>query len=860
MKKYSFIIFFLIFIWVALFSPVIAVDPVTTIAPEPTTTSEPTTDPNAFVIPPFPTLEIPSPVKSCELKTSRDETIYPPNSACYAEVKRTQKKITDYPKTCIKEPYVSYSDIRGVDHNRVPEGDNSWATCEGVNSVKDPPCNVYITVTTDVSKAELGSYGPNYETLATATSSADIIAQKYLFNAVFDRPYYSMSETPREAWRTYWRLLPFNEQANLTAQFIKLVFLNQQDDLKTLKKINNTQYQYIDSSGGIHTTTVKDVANRLPPCLKSEPVCPDFAKAYNDLSADTKAAYDTLIPLSFNNLRGWIALAPPSFPPRDGVPQTVSRESLPYIEPIFQGLLSSKYGLLSNLQPSWLIATTLTDLTDTNTGYTLSGKDNYISGQFDPVKQLFKDGGSDGPESSLDPIVLDNADIVRCPDYPDVYHLSAPYTYPKNPQNKDPFHIQEVQILGSTLDWELDHPDPIKTCAHETGCDENGNNCSGCDRWSYSCNSPAEICADTSIGGSNEECCQFKVTGSGVGKALTVFNNPKVTDIKETVVMKDTSLYNTLIPMAFLTPTPTDMKIDAPVSTHMEINTDYSGSGAVSNITNPIFRENNLAQDTMHLIQNCWLVPSANQKSSKCGKPEPIFCGPTDLPDLNVGDSACKVKNNTLNLPESLIQAIEKAAETFKVPPSLIIGLFYGEGVFNPGSNYLNEAFVTENLQSCAVLPNCDPNSQTINNIVPIDKSYWDASKGAVNVLDPTRVPGACNLLDGIFAWAQTISRLQNGSGAFAGKTCFGIALNAGSGGSNSCNWDINDVETAIRVWEFGTSYNATYGCATRENSCLLGGGGAANCASGGDTCETKDNRYAQPSHNACVFDIYQSN
>lgn len=621
MKKYSFIIFLLVFIWVAVSSPAIAIDPVTTVSPEPTT------DPNAFVIPPFPVLEIPSPVKSCELKTSRDETIYPPNSACYAEVKRTQLRIKDYPKTCIKEPYVTYSDIRGVDHNRVPEGDNSWATCLGVSSVKYPPCNVYITVTTDVSKAELGSYGPNYETLADASTSADMIAQKYLFNAVFDRPYYSMPNTPREAWRTYWRLLPFNEQANLTAQFINLVFLNQPDDLRTLKKINNTQYQYINANGGISTTTVKDVANRLPDCLKIEPVCPDFAFEYNNLNPDTKAAYDTLIPLSFNNLRGWIALAPPSFPPRDGVPQTVSRESLPYIEPIFSGLLSSKYGLLANLQPSWLIATSLTGLTDSNTGYALSGKDGYISGQFDPNKQLFKDGGADGADSSLDPIVLDNADIVRCPDYPDVYHLSAPYTYPKNPQNKDPFHIQEVQILGSTLDWEIDHPDVIETCTHETGCDQNGENCSGCDRWAYSCNSPAEICSKTSYGGGDQECCQFKVTGSGIGKALTVFNNPKVTDIKKTVVGDTTSsLYNTLIPDALLTPTPTDMKIDAPTSTHMEINTDYSGNGAVSNTTNPIFRENNLAQDTMHLIQNCWLIPGDNQKSSKCGvneeKPE----------------------------------------------------------------------------------------------------------------------------------------------------------------------------------------------------------------------------------------------
>lgn len=577
MKKLLLIISCVLFSGIFFFSPVKAESP----TPAPT-------------FPAFPTLTIPDPVPACYvggITGSHDETIYPPNSACYAEVKRTQSKIKDYTKTCIKEPIVTYEDIRGVDGYG-----NSYQECFGVDGF---PCDIYITVETDISKAELGSYGPSYDTLLTSSTSADLIAKKYLFNSLFDRPYFSTEDTPREAWRTYWRLLPFNEQANLTAQFINLVLLPNYLDNDTLKRINNTKYQYINSKGKIKEITVKKLAGLLPKCLKTEPVCADYISKYNNLNQETKDAYDSIIPLSFNNLRGFIALSPPSFPPRPAVIGTVSRESIPYIEPIFSGLLSSKYGLLANLQPDWLFTKSIDDLTDTNTGYDLTtGKDNYISGQFQ---------GSFG-DISLNPTVLDNADISSCPDLPDVYNISAPRTFPKNKFNDDPNHFQEIQILGSTLTWTLDHPDPSKKCILR-------NSSNRCIDWEYFCASPASVC-----GNNNNQCCQYIVTGSGTGKALTVFNNPKTTDIKQAVVgNQETSLYNTLIASAFITPTPVDKKIDAPTSTHINKTTEYSGSSSVSNPENPIIRENNLAQDIVHIIQNCWLVPSDQQSSSKCG-------------------------------------------------------------------------------------------------------------------------------------------------------------------------------------------------------------------------------------------------
>jgi hypothetical protein len=187
-----------------------------------------------------------------------------------------------------------------------------------------------------------------------------------------------------------------------------------------------------------------------------------------------------------------------------------------------------------------------------------------------------------------------------------------------------------------------------------------------------------------------------------------------------------------------------------------------------------------------------------------------------------------------------------------------MLGIMYGEGSFNSGSPFLDPNKVNSYLSSCALLPNCDSNASLINNIVPFFRQYWDDVNDAVKIIDPTRTPNACNLLDGIFALAKTLASSQYGSGSFAGKTCFGIPLNSGSGGSSSCSWSPSGVETAIRVWEFGTAYNSTYTCATAENSCATGGMTAV--CPGGDNCETINKRYSDPSHNGCVYYVYDKN
>lgn len=769
----------------------------------------PTPTPTPSIIPtpsvpipsiPIPTISIPPIVKACP----DDGTIYPPNSECYAETKRTQTEIDQYPKTCIKEPTASYEDTRYITDQY------GYANC----FEKDGgDCDIYITVTTDLSKAELGSYGPNYETLITA--SADSMSKKYLFNALFDRPSFSIPETPRETWRTYWRLLPTNEQFNLVAQFMKMVNLSTLLDFDTLQRINNTKWQYIDKNLDVHETTIKKLSDSLPRCLKTEPVCPDFAQFYNALPDNTKAAYDTILPLSLNNLRGFIALLPPPSVGGDG---QVVRESQPYIETIFQGLLSSKYGLIGNLQPSWLFKKSQTGLTDPNTSYDLSaGKGNYISGQFGTIN--FDD-------NSLNASVLDKADIIQCSDNPNVYSLSAPRTFPKNTNNTDGSITQDIKILGSTLKWEVKTSDATLKCPVSEVCKYINKIwvCKCPVALDYVCDSPLDNCSESPVNGAHDKCCQYKVTGSGKGKALTVFNNPKTTDIKDSVAgNKESALYDSLIPLSLLTPTPIDKKISAPTASNTLIDTKKTGAGTLTLQGSSIIRENNLAQDTMHLLQNCWLVPSDQQSSVKCGNTTSA-CGSGELPDLTTNNPTCGICNDSLSnlatlvdddvstlfpegkMPDLMKQIMQKAGEVFGVPASTIFGTMYHEGAFSGNRYQWTEENVKEWSLCGGNMPHCDKNSgvtQPPYGWIP----YWFyegeatyAPWSAVQQIDPSRTKAdisPCNFLDATFATAKTL-KMWAGVNTSGYATCCqppGTCYNLNAPAPTSCSgWTLDDV------------------------------------------------------------------
>lgn len=200
-------------------------------------------------------------------------------------------------------------------------------------------------------------------------------------------------------------------------------------------------------------------------------------------------------------------------------------------------------------------------------------------------------------------------------------------------------------------------------------------------------------------------------------------------------------------------------------------------------------------------------------------------------------------------IPQSLREIVNAAAQTYKTPPGLILGIMYGEGLFEKGRFNWTDNNV-KNWATCEKIPNCNEtgddnfmgfNGTVFERIVP--KIQKDLQK-----VDPSRKKfSQCNLLDSIYAISYNLHASAAGGGGLP-ATCFGISLNSTI--PTSCSWNDSQYESAIKVSESGY----TSACLTKEGSCLTGGGLDAACATG-DTCETKDVRYLNPSHNACVWD-----
>lgn len=240
--------------------------------------------------------------------------------------------------------------------------------------------------------------------------------------------------------------------------------------------------------------------------------------------------------------------------------------------------------------------------------------------------------------------------------------------------------------------------------------------------------------------------------------------------------------------------------------------------------------------------------PGQPQSGQYCSN---ISCG--ELPkNLPKGTGSCAlggISSRVGKIPQSLKDIIEAAAQTYKVPPNLLLGVMFGEGLFNPGRfNWTDEN--VKNWATCSKIPNCNESGD--DNFMGFNGTVFQRTvpyiKADIQKLDPTRKTfSQCNLLDTIYAEAYTLHASAPGGGGLP-ATCFGIPLHSTI--PTSCSWNDSQYEDAIKVHE--TGYTAD--CLTLENGCAIGGI-AAKCPSG-DTCETLSNRYSSPSHNACVWDV----
>ncbi len=248
-----------------------------------------------------------------------------------------------------------------------------------------------------------------------------------------------------------------------------------------------------------------------------------------------------------------------------------------------------------------------------------------------------------------------------------------------------------------------------------------------------------------------------------------------------------------------------------------------------------------------------------------------VDCGV--LPELPKASGSCSlgsISSRVGNIPQTLKDIVEAAAQTYNTPPNLILAIMFGEGLFNapttgggtgeegglPWSDYNVEQWAT-----CSKVPNCNdgPGDDGFLGFFDTDwENIAKAIKPDLLKLDPKRIntPSRCNVLDAIYGLAWNLHDSSFRAGGFG---CFGYT-DLGASASSSCTWnDPKQYLAAIKIAENGFQQ----GCFTLKNSCATGGGNSALCDNGIDGCETISNRYLSPyapSHMGCLWDVAHGN
>lgn len=632
MKKFLLSIILFTISWINFPSLVFAVGPasppVTTITPTPTSTLTPT-----------PTIE-PLPVN--KVICDRDGTVYPPSSTCYSipntvealgiNLLDSSDSLISYPLSCISAPTISYKEIFvGPD----PAPNNSVI-------YKD------VDVSTDITEAQIGFLGPDTKTLETM--NPDKIAQNYLFNALFDRPG-ADPKAAKESFRTYWRMLDSLSQAKLKAYFIE--------------KTDDYTYYYVGEDKKQQMVKISDLKSELSgyPCLKRYGVETDnlfydcwekekYLDQYTSLSKnkpDTREKYDQLLPFDFESMRAYTS---------SGV--NVSEENIPYLRAIISGLKGYRGDIqIPIITPIGTINIPKTVIPGLFDFYTPGWANEYLAVY---------------PTSLVGVTLTPTTEAIQYPllkliaSFPELNSNCSASTGPSQTSAKtyptNPITTQTVSV-------------PVTS----TNIDTIPNKCT--------CNYGDAYCfmyGDCRMHSSSEQDCLssvyscvfeegqfvYELSGQATGKPVTVFNNPNIISLTDLVmggkpVFTNTSGY-TLDAAAKAVLNLISEKIFNPVqpSFYKMFLPDYASSSAspkklvaASSVTttatpadpnatvsvtgsSSINRENNLAQDTMHLLQNCWFVPSEQQSSSKCGGkiPKAQVCALSDVPLTGVCSKA----------------------------------------------------------------------------------------------------------------------------------------------------------------------------------------------------------------------------
>lgn len=624
-------------------------------------------------------------------------TVYPPNSLCYDKVTtlETEKigvnlidsdnSIITYPLTCIPAPTVTYKEtITG-----------QISDIEAFLRALPPRA---VTVSSDFSEAQLGFLGPNSKALASG--NPDQLAKNYLYNALFDSPG-AKPDASRESFRTFWRMLDSLSQAQLKAYY--------------LQNTKEHTYFYVGKDFKQREVKISDLKKKLPDCLKTYDINRCWTNSleskdkkyylddYLGLDEETKEQYDALLPFDFNNMRGYIA---------NGT--SIAEENIPYLRAILSGLKGYRE--------------------DIKTPYYIPGI-GFVSIPKTVIPGLFDYYTPSWALRPLDPYPTlgDNPSLLNLFQYPIINAVSLAngvagglfsYCTPQSSSSvSSPKTYPSDTLLDFTQIVDIPKLHPVLISQTPDECI-----CKASDRYCYyrQCGSYASDSFSCNLRGCDfiKGESTYELTGTGTGIATTVFNNPNITNLTDLVAGGEPlitttskigilqqlinlynsasdklvhpvqpSFYKMLLPdfasesasPKKLVSAPTIENTASPVPANENVSVTVSGSDT-------IYRENNLAQDTMHLLQNCWLVPADQQTSSKCGVKKPIVgeCALSEEPLTETCNKASFAEyasglSSTLssfvpNVPPELSAVYAAAEKETGVSCVILAAIHYREG------------------------------------------------------------------------------------------------------------------------------------------------------------------------------------
>ena len=574
-----------------------------------------------------------------------------------------------------------------------PQGSLSRTSC-GIpptitNLPNDPQEYMDVRLLVNYSQLQLGGLGPDHA--AWRSIPIDNLARGYPYNALADKPLSVTEDTPKEAFRTWWRLLSLRQQIEAKAEFFQRFRL--QDP-----PIFDSEFAY-SQGGSTQTYTISELENVLPDCLKYFPVpnkCREtitFGNSklsaykhtpedvYHNLPETTRAMYDAFLPFDFDNVRGYIALQykdPTDFLSGENRNRAgVIAENLPYIQALVDILSNKISGILTALSPQWL--NTLRDNTlPTSRDYTIEYEE---SGEIDLTpesQQSFTHmaaAARTNSEYGAD-WASDLATTCYNPENQDPT-LSSPLTYPQKLEAQDPYlplpGSEYTDVLNQSVliptETSIYYGTPTTSGSDITCTYETGNTCSY-DTNTGSC--PPLYITNTTGGIPGQRDPDLPVR-SQVGRSIITFANPLMSDISRLIsepylahqgpildppTLTNLSLYSQMLPDQ-INSVLADLEQDLPMyakQAQYQASKDNDSAvtlsaqaGGTGDQTGLVARKGGQLEIDLCELRNFWLRPDSLQvgEPEDCQQLDQYISTPNqsyDLTSPGSTDSACQVK------------------------------------------------------------------------------------------------------------------------------------------------------------------------------------------------------------------------